>query len=81
MTHILTTIPTRPSKFPANAVTTNGKGCKDYGARAICNILHGIDHPRLGQKILWNMGEWASWREFDYEEILENCRKIFTVGD
>ena len=65
--------------FPKDAVTMNGRGCKDYAARAICNVLHGLDHPRLSPTVMWGMGEWQSWREFDYEEVLEACKKVFSV--
>ena len=61
------------SGFPEGAVTMGGSGCEEYAARA------GLDHPRLAPTVLWNMGEWASWREFDYEEVLEKCRKICGV--
>ncbi|GMH69678.1 hypothetical protein TrRE_jg209, partial [Triparma retinervis] len=68
------------SGFPDGAVTMGGEGCQEYAARAITNVLHGLDHPRLSPTVLWNMGEWASWREYDYEEVLEECRKICGVG-
>ena len=49
----------------------------DYAARASCNILHGIDLPRQPQSIWWGTQEWCAWRDYDYNDMLSLCQKVF----
>lgn len=63
--------------FVAGALIADSS--RDYGARAVANLLHGIDLPRQSMSLWWNDSFWGSWKDFDYSLVLKHCQTAFAV--
>ena len=66
-----------PESFISSAVAAETH--PDYGARAVANLLHGIDLPRQAMSLWWNDSFWGSWKDFDYGTVLRTVQKAFSV--